>query len=128
MNQTLDAMRPHPQWTTDEMVDEVLTTALEGGINYWVRSVRLIGTPTSKSTLFPGEEPFLSECLTKGCTIAVTDTDGEERILTRAKMRAGIRRASQHFGLTCEDFHEQHDATMADVAVQLGLLGEIVYG
>lgn len=106
---------------TDEMVDDILCTALEGGSNYWTRLV-------SCKERWPEGAEYLSQCLTRGRSLGWLTDDGERYTLTLPKMRRGIYRAARHFGLAVERFYEEHDATGADVAVQFALLGEIVYG
>lgn len=122
---------PHPYAITDTMVDDILTTAMEGGSSYWTREVRVIGGfPNVPSTMFPeaGDVVYASECLTKGRNLRWTDDEGTRHTLTLAKMKRGIRKAAEHFGQTPAAFYDDHDATGADVAVQFALLGEIVYG
>lgn len=118
-------MNPLRAQITDEMVDDIVTTAMEGGSNYWTTEVAVIGG-------FPAiEGVFASECLTKGRDLAwfeQTEDGPVHHTLTLAKMKTGIRRAAAHFGLTVEAFSEDADATMADVAVQLALFPQIVYG
>lgn len=119
-----------PYAITDEMVDDILCTAMEGGSDYWTEYVTVIGTvpETVTSGMFPGEPPYASECLTRGFDLKWVDDEGTAHTLTLAKMRRGIRKAAEHFGQTPLAFYEDHDATGADVAVQFALLGEIVYG
>lgn len=126
----MPATRTSPYTITPEMVDDILTAAMEGGVDYWTRSVRVIGdVPASvKSTLFPGDEPFTSEMLTKGFDLRWVDDEGKAHVLTLRKMKAGIKKASEHFRQTPAVFHEDHDATSGDVAVQFALFGEVVYG
>jgi hypothetical protein len=125
----------NPYAITDEMVDDIVTTAMEGGSNYWTVRVDVIGGfPDCESTMFPGTtDLFASECLTKGRDLAWVEYvgDGEpakRHTLTLAKMKRGIKKAAAHFGKTPLAFYEDHDAGDADVAVQLAILGEIVYG
>jgi hypothetical protein len=124
-----------PYAVTDEMVDDIVTTAMEGGSTYWTTKVTVIGGfPEVESTLFPGTtDLFASECLTKGRDLAWVEDCGEgdaprRHVLTLAKMKKGIRKAAEHFNLTPLALWEDGDAGTADVAVQFALLGEIVYG
>ena len=122
-----------PYTITSEMVDDILTAAMEGGSDYWTAKVEVIGTvpETVTSTLFPGEEPFASEMLTKGFRLRWVEDGGDENVvhtLTLAKMKRGIRKAAAHFEVTPLAFYENHDASDADLAVQYALLGEVVYG
>jgi len=120
----------HPFHVSDQMVDEILTTALEGGINYWAVKATPSHWPSGPSTLFPGDQDvFASEVLTKGADLIIT-VDGEDatQTLTLRKMKAGIREAAKLRKMTVEEFHENHDAGDADLAVQFAVFGEAVYG
>lgn len=122
---------PNPFTVSNQMVDEILTSAMEGGSTYWTTEVRVIGGfPRVPSTLFPeaGDAVYASECLTKGRDLAWIDQDGTVFTLTLAAMKRGIRKAAAHFDLTPTEFYEEHDASDADVAVQFAILGQIVYG
>ena len=123
-----------PYTITNEMIDHIVTAALEGGINYWAISARPTHWPEAESTLFPGDKDvFASEVLTKGADLIITIEDEDDEgdgtyTLTLAKMKKGIRKAAELRGKTPEAFYEDHDAGDADLAVQFALFGELVYG
>lgn len=69
--------------------------------------------------------------LADGGVIHVYEEDTKERTcrsLTRVKLESGIRKAAEHRGLTVRRFMDEQDVEDADIAVQLALFGEIVYG
>lgn len=109
----------HPYTVTNEMVDDILCAALEGGINYWAVK--------ASPTVPPQGDLFASDMLTRGANLRIVDFDGGKHTLTLANMKAGIRKAAAHYGQTVEAFYEDHDAGAADTAVQFALFGELVY-
>lgn len=107
---------------TDEMVEDFLVTAFEGGSNYWIDSVGVVGE-------WPYGSLYASECLTRGVDLLIVTVDGERDTLTLVNMKAGIRSAAKHFKKSLVDFYEEHDAGDADVALQMALFGgEVIYG
>lgn len=109
---------------TDQEIDDVLVTALEGGINYWADSADV------KDDDYKGGE-WASEVVSRGGTLIIQEVDEEETVeLTKDKMLAGI-------ALFIEEFPEMYgsveelgylDASGADIIVQLALFGDVVYG
>jgi hypothetical protein len=116
---------------TDQMIDDILCAAFEGGINYWADATRILGD-------WPAGAHFASEAVSRGGNVAVCEADDFERTwhpLDRERIERGIRLAAQRWKrggtrqqLTVEQWYEDHDAAEADVAVQLAIFGEVVYG
>src|SRR5215467_15017265 len=97
----------HPFSITDQLVDDTLCTALEGGINYWATSARPTHWPDGNSKAFPGEKPFASEVLTMGSRLIISldpDLVGDgiepRYTLTLALMKKGIRKFCEMRGIT----------------------------
>lgn len=122
---------------TQEDIDDIVTTALEGGINYWCRKAEVVGD-------YLGE--YASEQISRGGTLKLHDSE-EDGVyeLTRDKLLDGIKKycedvnrpydimysemnsvgcSSGEFGLDCS----MVDATVADMIIQYAVMGEIVYG
>lgn len=123
----------HPFKITDQLIDDTLTTALEGGITYWAANATPSHWPEAESKMFPGEAPYASEVLTLGADLLVTlhreFDDPEVYRLTKAKMTKGIREFCKLRGITPARLEDDAaDASDADAIVQLALFGEIVYG
>lgn len=105
-----------------KVVDDILTTAFEGGINYWC----------GKVTFAPGVNPpkgtYASEALTKGCDLILYDAEEPELwTLTLEKMLSGIKLYCEKRNTLITD-DSILDAEEADVVVQLALFGEVVFG
>ena len=112
---------------SEEDIDDIMTTALEGGITYWCRKAKVEGE-------YLGE--YASEQIARGGVLKLYPVDEDKTYtLTLEKLLKGIEQAmqEQYFpnyerwsvdGIdTCNV-----DADVADVIIQFALFGEIVYG
>jgi hypothetical protein len=108
---------------TDEDIDNVLTTALEGGINYWT------STPV-KVPEWPEGASYASEVVAKNKPIFIYDADEEEWLeLNLEKILTGIKMFLSERDLACDYLQNgDYDAGDADLMVQYALFGKIVYG
>lgn len=104
---------------TDESIGDVLTTAFEGGSNYWATGVKVDD--------FKGQD-YASQAVGHGAEAVISIDEDTPEVLTREKMVVGIGKAATYLGQTVERFIENHDADDADLAVQFALFGEVVYG
>lgn len=95
-----------------EVIDDIMVTALEGGINYWCRQVVVEPVPNVE---------YASDALSQGHTLRLFDAE-EDKVyeLTLEKFMRGLM-------LWIQD-HYVFDANDADTIVQLALFGEVVYG
>ena len=113
----------HPFTITDQLIDDTLCTALEGGINYWADSA----TPDA----WPEGVTYASDAVTKGAAlvIAVNEDDDNPGVhLDRAAMVRGIRRYCKEFHTTPANLDDDPvDASGADAIVQYAVFGELVY-
>lgn len=101
---------------TSEQIDDVMVTALEGGITYWADEARVKKGHEPKT-----ETQYASETLTHGGVLEIHDAeDGVWLTLTLECLLKAL--ADQHF-----DF-DNYDAYDADAAVQQAIFGEVVYG
>lgn len=113
---------------TTEDIDDIMCTALEGGITYWCGKARVVGE-------YLGE--YASDQIARGGKLILTDIEDEEEQyeLTRPKLLKGIKLAID------QDYYSEYDwvngneldtcqidADVADVIIQLALFDEIVYG
>lgn len=97
---------------TQQEVDDVVTTALEGGITYWCDAAE---------TDYDLGDGYLSEVLTRGGDIKLHDAEDDKwyTLTLDAFIRA--------LGVCMFDF-EQYDALDADNVVQTAIFGEVIYG
>lgn len=112
---------------TVEDIDDIMVSALEGGITYWCYKEEVVGD-------YLGE--YASEQISRGGSLKLYDREEDEVYeLTLQKFLKGIQMAIQHNYYaeyewcngteidTCEV-----DASVADVIIQLALFDDVIYG
>lgn len=108
----------------DPDIDDLMVTALEGGINYWC--------DLAKAKLVPDgiEHEYLSDLISRGGVIELHDEVMDERYdLNLSKFLNGVTMACEHYGFnSAQELLENHDAEVADVIIQFAIFGEIKYG
>lgn len=114
---------------TDEDIDDIMVSALEGGINHWCGRAEVVGK-------YLGE--YGSDQISRGGTLKLHDIeDGTVYELTKEKFLKGLTEYLKE--PTCGDFLEfkDHklvldtcyaDADVADSIIQYAVFGEIVLG
>jgi len=106
---------------TEENINDLMCSALEGGINYWCDKVKMIGT-------IEGVD-IASDFIAKDGKLKIY-FDGESDVLTLEKFLDGINNTIKNLGTNftdAEDFMNNHDADTADMIIQFALFNEIVY-
>jgi len=108
---------------TDEMIDNVLCAAFEGGITYWCSQIYHQGN-------FPGDAEYGHQVVTRGQHVTLFNMfdDQDNPTITRDTMAIGIQKEAERQGMTVEAWYENHDASDADNAVQMAAFGEVIYG
>lgn len=112
---------------TQEDIDDIMCTALEGGINYWCSCAEVVGD-------YLGE--YASEQISRGGMLLLHDAEEDEEYdLDLNQLLNGIKQAydGNYFaeyewcdGKTIDTC--QIDAEVADVIVQLALFDDVIYG
>jgi len=117
----------HEIKVTQEDIDDIMCSALEGGINYWCNKAEVVGE-------YLGE--YASEQISRGGALKLYDAEEDEVYeLTLEKLLNGIEKAYDgnwfmEYGW-CDGAKLdpcQIDAEVADVIVQLALFDEVVFG
>lgn len=114
---------------TQEDIDDIMVTALEGGINYWCGKAEVDGS-------YLGE--YASDQISRGGTLILHDTEEKRtELLTKEKLLQGIRMYAEQ-PKNSDIFetvdHELHidccmvDANVADSIIQYAVFSEVVYG
>ena len=112
---------------TQQDIDDIMVTALEGGINYWCRKAKVVGE-------YLGE--YASEQINRGGTLILYDAEGDERYeLDLEKLLCGIQQAIDDRWFEDYGWYEGDeldpcniDADVADVIIQLALFDDVIYG
>lgn len=120
-----------------EDIDDIVTTALEGGICYWCRRAEVKGK-------YLGE--FASEQISRGGVLVLHDSvDGKKRELNKEKLLSGVKQYLEdedkpyNILVDAEDsvgcskgVYELDccmvDATVADMIIQYAIFDDIIYG
>lgn len=113
---------------TDQMVADLVTTAFEGGSNYWIERVDYGFVPTVELESPKYADPAFYQ---HGGELLIVDND-ERKVwtLTRSAVAKGLQlmaefKPRRHWQAVLDD---NGDAETADVFLQLCLFGEVVFG
>ena len=105
----------------EQNIDDIMVTALEGGINYWCDSVDINSNPANKE--------YASEVIAYGGELRLYEIDGSQFILVRNMILKGIDKAMTHFGYDSFDsFMDNLDADLTDAIVQFAIFHELRFG
>ena len=122
-------------WLTDTDIEDIMVTALEGGIGYW----SVLDNTGPEFEEAPEDEPVAitaTKILLSGGELVFYDVEDkdEKYVLTLSKLLNGVK-------LFIEQGHDRYgafnqheidmchfDSDCADTLVQLALFGEIVFG
>ena len=114
---------------TRQDIDDIMATALEGGINYWCDKAKVDGHSLGE---------YASEQISQGGTLILHDMEEDRNeLLTKEKLLQGIKMYAEqpkHGDIFEVIDHELHidcgmvDAEVADAIVQYAIFSEIFYG
>lgn len=117
----------HEIKVTQEDIDDIMCSALEGGINYWCNKAEVVGE-------YLGE--YASEQISRGGILLLHDAEEDEVYdLDLNHLLNGIKQAYEGNYFSDYEWCDgktidtcQVDAEVADCIVQLALFDEIVFG
>lgn len=114
---------------TEEDIDDIVSGALEGGINYWCDEAKVVGN-------YLGE--YASEQISRGGKLILHDFEEEEsHTLDKEKFIKGLRMylENPHPYDILENVDNKlkldtcnADATVCDMIIQYALFDEVIYG
>ena len=116
----------------NRFLDDILTTAFEGGNTYWLDSVTIKTKPDT-----PHKNLFNSDIISMGGALVLTSIDNDRGVLTKKRLLNAIEwyinkyQSKKHWyseSNTGLDVLEDYDAQDADTILQYALFGEVVYG
>jgi hypothetical protein len=115
---------------TEQMIEDQIVTALEGGSNYWY----YLGD-TSMIPNYDKKEPLATQLsravLNEGIVIPVHDIEDEELLgnLSLESIQKGLTLMAKDYPEHFQNMiTENGDAETADVFFQLAVMGELVFG
>jgi hypothetical protein len=118
-----------------ENINDLICTALEGGINYWCSSAEIVKDKPTKTFVGVSAEDqtnvhYASDVIGYGGKLTLTDAEDPDETweLDLPKMLKGIKRYCEDRNESLSDLMDNHDAETADCIVQYALFDEIVYG
>lgn len=105
-------------------IDDIMATALEGGITYWCDCVEITGDCLGE---------FASDQISRGGTLMLHDAEENKwHELTLGRFLLGLKCFTEEFGLELNEDKTIDTCAMddmdADSIVQYAIFGEIVYG
>ncbi len=111
---------------TVQMIDDLMVTALEGGINYWCRKAKITKFPENVEE---GQSMTATEVLANGGELTLYDAESDDKwLLTREGFLKGLKMHCEANMSDLMEMYENHDADDADAIVQYAVFNEIVFG
>lgn len=112
---------------TSQDIDDIMVTALEGGINRWCRKAEVVGE-------YLGE--YASDQISRGGSLILYDAESSDYWeLNLEKLLCGIQKAIEDNWFDDYDWYVdgkldccQIDVDVADTIVQLALFDDVVFG
>lgn len=112
---------------TPQDIDDIMVTALEGGINCWCRKAEVVGE-------YLGE--YASDQISRGGSLILYDAESSDHWeLNLDKLLCGIQKAIEDNWFDDYDWYvdgkldtTEIDGDVADVIVQLALFDDVVFG
>jgi len=94
-------------------IDDIVCTALEGGICCWCEQAEVIGEVLEKYD-------YASQVLTRGGQLRLHTWDNKKYILTLDKLKEGVSQYCKEYGFDLESI----DAPASDIIIQYALFGK----
>lgn len=113
---------------TSQDIDDIVCTALEGGITYWCNKAEVVGK-------YLGE--YASDQISRGGSLILYDAEDDENKweLNLENLLRGIEKAIENKWFDDYNWYNgteldtcQIDADVADVIVQIALFDDVIFG
>ena len=110
----------------DQDLNDLVSTALEGGITYWCGEAKVKEGSMSEEAYESIE--FTSDAVSKGGTLVLSDAESDDTWeLDRDKLLKGIQMYCENHNVAPSDLMDLYDANDADTIVQYALFNELVF-
>lgn len=129
----IELMITIPLRISDEDIDNIMVTALEGGINYWCDDV----LPTSNGRmLMKSKDLYASDLISRNESLTLHDSEDDKLYtLTKDMVLKGIKLAVTRGYIRPTELYEKYtldvgniDAIGADSIIQLAIFDDVIYG
>jgi len=116
-----------------EEINDLVSCALEGGINYWCKRVIPMQYKIGNDFFGVAEVDqdkieFISDVISYGGSLKLYDAESTDVwILDLEKLLKGIKMYCEHNHITPDNMMKNYDANTADIIVQYALFNEQVF-
>lgn len=110
---------------SNEDIDDLMSTALNGGINDWVDIIQVEEGSMSDDAYDSCNG--MEEIISKGGTLIITTVDDDVQTLDIVKLLNGIKAHCENVNMSPSELMDLHDADDADEIVQFALYDELIY-
>jgi len=112
---------------SNQFIDDVIATALEGGINYWCGEVKMKIIPDEVNAKL--NEIIASDLISLGGVLELHEINvGGIWDLTLSKFLNGLELYIENESISFESLKDDFDANDADLIIQYALFGKIIFG
>ena len=117
---------------SDEMIEDILCTAFEGGITYWAENISCKDNDDMKK-VGGWKHEYLTKTKKKDAVMFIHDAyDGDKHPITKKSIIDALQKMDnpkyQYTKALNRILIGQSDADDADIVVQTACFGEVVYG
>ena len=115
-------------------INDLVVTALEGGINYWCRKAEMLRDKVTHMFVGISDEDqdkiqYASDVIGYGGTLVLYDAESSDKWeLTPEKFIKGIKMHCEEMAINPANLIDNHDAGDADAILQYALFDEITFG
>lgn len=110
----------------DEDLNDLVSTALEGGINYWCGEAKVKEDSMSEEAY--DKLNFISDAVSKGGVLILFDAESDDTWeLNRDKLLKGIQMYCEKHNVAPSDLMDMYDANDADTIVQYAVFDEMMF-
>ena len=117
---------------TDELIEDLLCTAFEGGITYWAENISCKDNEDMKK-VGGWKHKYLTKTKKKDAVMYIHETEtGEKHPITKKSIIDALQKMDnpkyKHRKALKRILDETYDACDADIVVQTACFGEVVFG
>ena len=116
---------------SDELIEDILCTAFEGGITYWANNISCHDNKDMKK-VGGWKHEYLTKTKKKDAKLIVHTISGGEVTVTKKSIIDALQKMDtpeyKYTKALDRILSEQYDADDADIVVQTACFGEVVYG